>query len=664
LVSQEANSLKLGIGAKDKMTRTKQLRVSARTHALRSALLAGLVACCLLLAAPLAEASAASYCVIGSAGGSCPAGTTQLPSIPAAVAATSEAGSTTIYLTSGTYVASTSFDLSNKPIRLVGVGATRPVLTAPASSGGAVVSTSNALAKFERIEIALPASSNMTGLRATNGGQMLTDVVVSGASARNSTGIELAGPNPSIGDTTISLDGSESNSRGVRIVDSTTARVADLTVRYASVGVAVENTKNFAIRRVQLFTRTGLDLQDSDGSLASSLILPEEVGVAVHSSKPASDPVNLFNCTLIHAGASGGTGLRATASGGGAAQNVVVDSSIADGFGVAAFLGNGSAGGAVGITLRYSFYNGVRSVTGGAQILEGPGNFAGVQEFGFVDQLGSDYHLRLDSPLVDQGNPISSGFSQADSGSDLDLNPRVVGRGAGAVRDVGAYEVQNRAPVPRIQIVTAVPSTTSPVEFSATGSSDADGDQLSFDWGFDALPGPTGAVVQKRFLAAGPHVVRLTATDHTGVSSTITIQFEVATGFIIVPLRSQAARLSRSGTFQVRVSCPETAISDCTGRLELRTALKVDAQRYTKRKRPKRKSKPAHLKAADQFFRIAPGTTANVQVRASQIFRNLIAVERKFQLTGGLVDATTTNALLRSNSATFTISAARAKRRH
>ncbi len=639
------------------------LPVTARAAAACVFALAFAAAC-----AAQAGAASAAFCVAGDSPSTCPAGADPRPSIEQAIADSAVAAATTIYVTSGTHLALGSFDLGAKPIRLVGVGPTPPVLTAPASDGAAVVATLSPLAKFDNLAIAIPASTGMTGLRAANGGQAITRVSISGPAAAQSIGVEIGDSNPTLSESEISLDGPDGESTGVKLETATTPVVTGLTISDVNRGIAIDASNNFELRRLKIKAATGLRSRDSNGSVASSLIeLPQtstkaQSGLAVDalSDNMASSTLDVFNCTLVRPGGGGGTGVRSATSGPSATQSVNVDSSIISGFATRAAFAAGSLASPAKLSLRYVRYDGVAASAVAGDLTEGPGTQSSTLDFGFVDPASGDYHLRLDSPMVDRGNPVIGDFTQADSGSDLDDLPRVVARGAGKIRDVGAYEVQNSLPRPAIRIVTSAPSTTTPTEFSAADSSDADGDTLSFEWSFDGVPGAIGVTARKQFLTAGPHTVRLTATDETGASSTITRQFDVATGFLKLSLRSQVARITTKGTFRINLTCPAAAISDCTGRLVMQTAQRIDAKRYTKR--PGWSASAKHVKAADYVFRVAPGATRKVEVHTFKTFQNVLAVEKKFKLTGGIVAASTTNAKLTSNRATFTISAPRRAR--
>ncbi|MGH2960100.1 MAG: PKD domain-containing protein, partial [Solirubrobacterales bacterium] len=281
-------------------------------------------------------------------------------------------------------------------------------------------------------------------------------------------------------------------------------------------------------------------------------------------------------------------------------------------------------------------------------------------DFGFVNAGAGNYALTLGSPLVDAGDPV--GLTADDSATDASGKPRVVSRGAGLIRDIGAYEVQNTAPVPKIQIVTAVPSTTSNTLFSAAGSTDAEGDSMAYEWKFDGAPGVSGVTTQKMFILDGPHSVQLTVTDKTGASSQTSAQFNVARGFLPIKIRSQNATLSRKGTFKITMSCPAAAISNCSGRLLFQTTKKINAKNYTERP-TWTSAKPAYLQAARYVFSIAPGTTKKIEVRTYSTFQNVLAKHKKFKIQSSLVFGTTTNANLTANRATFTVSAPKPKKK-
>jgi hypothetical protein len=336
-------------------------------------------------------------------------------------------------------------------------------------------------------------------------------------------------------------------------------------------------------------------------------------------------------------------------------MTVDVNSSIIMGYANPAVASSGTPLAAT-INLFYTRYTG--APTGSIQFSSSSQLNAG--DFGFVDAGAGNYRPTLGSQLVDAGDP--SFLDSTDSATDADGQPRTVSRGSGNVRDIGAYEVQNSAPVARIAVITAVPSTTSSTEFSAAGSTDAEGDSMSYDWKFDGAPGNSGVTTKKMFIADGPHTVQLTVTDKTGTSSTTSTQINVARGFLAINLRSQNATISPKGTFKITMSCPAEAISNCSGRLLFQTTKKVVAKNYTKRP-GWISAKPAYLQAARYVFSIKPGTTQKLEVRTYSTFQNVLAVHKKFQIQSTLVSGTTSNASLTANRATFTIKAPKKKKK-
>ena len=86
-----------------------------------------------------------------------------------------------------------------------------------------------------------------------------------------------------------------------------------------------------------------------------------------------------------------------------------------------------------------------------------------------------------------------------------------------ATRDIGAYEVQNAAPIANLAVLTADPQTGYPVNFSAAGSSEPDGDVLTYVWSFDDGTTTAGPTAERLWQTAGIQTVRLTVTDSTGL---------------------------------------------------------------------------------------------------------------------------------------------------
>jgi hypothetical protein len=115
--------------------------------------------------------------------------------------------------------------------------------------------------------------------------------------------------------------------------------------------------------------------------------------------------------------------------------------------------------------------------------------------------------------------------------TDLDGNPRIADgdNDGNAGVDMGAYEYTNQRPVADAgadQAVTADASCRAVVALDGSGSSDADGEPLSFTWTgpFGAVSGATASVS----LPAGTHVITLIVRDARGGSSSDTLVVTVA----------------------------------------------------------------------------------------------------------------------------------------
>ena len=138
----------------------------------------------------------------------------------------------------------------------------------------------------------------------------------------------------------------------------------------------------------------------------------------------------------------------------------------------------------------------------------------------------NDFRLRTGSPCIDKGSnaAIPAGIT-----TDRDGQPRIVN----AVVDMGAYEFSsgsagggggggggggtaiNRPPV---AIVSSVPAAGDPltVDFDASGSTDPDGDALTFAWVFGDGTSGTGKTVSHKYAANGTYKVILTVSDGRG----------------------------------------------------------------------------------------------------------------------------------------------------
>lgn len=600
-----------------------------------------------------ATAAAADYCVGPADSTECPVSATHPAGSPgsttqllnAMVVATNN---DRIFVHSGTYSAG-NFNFSGNNLEVRGVGATRPIFTIPdgsASDNLKVVSNSGVLAKFTNIAVELPDDAiNVTGIYVPGGGVRVDGVTITSRGGSGATGVEIGQSNPDLLNANISLP--TDSGVGVKVLGgSTTVKITGISVT-AYTAIQATNSQELRIHRATLRAPRGLSLVDSPGTvIASSLFLPAPddesyVGrFAVRSVDGAGHigaaPTKVYNATIIGRGDAGSVAFQAFTSGPNSRAQIDVDSSLIVAFDQISEISDAYTGDIASVNLAYS------------------PDFDSTSEVAFSSPVDGDYSLLRSSSLVDAGNP---GALTNESSTDLAGNTRIVSRGAGNRRDIGAYEVQNAAPVARIAVVTAVPSSTSPVAFSGAGSTDADGDALTYSWRFDSTAFASGVEVSRNFPLVGPHTVELTVADSTGVASTVTSQFEVAKGFLPLTLRSRNVRADKRGRFSITMTCPDRATSNCTGRMIFETTKKIEAKNYQDPPRRSRSSKAKILRAANYVFSVEPGTTRKLTINTYGTFQNVLKKHKKFKLVAKVVSGSTNNAVLTANRPTFTLSA-------
>lgn len=602
-------------------------------------------------AALASSASAENFCVGPNDMTGCPAGSTQFAAsdLDDAIAATISNGAAaldSVYVYSGEYTTADGFDTSNSFIRVYGVGPTKPKLSiagAGPHDGKTVLNNSSPTSSFQDLEIELPAADANIGISATSGGSTIRNVFITGPGSTNAVGLELGGSSPEVYDTIIDLPYGPFSSTAIEVNNSSSLIIRDTTVARATNGLKLTDSQSASIQRVNIIAARGIDLVDSPGAgISSSLIQPTVIddlvadGFSVRSSITTGEienAANVYNSTLVGRVGSGSNGVVADSTNAGSQSIINLDSTVIFGHDAAAETTNG--GDAAVINLFYSRLQGVHVGNGAFNMLTGTSQISG--DPGFANAASRDFSLAGNSSLIDAGNPAPLADS---SGSDLIGNPRVVSRGAGNIRDIGAYEVQNRSPEPRITILSAVPITTSPTAFSGAASTDADGDALTYSWRFDGTAFASGVTAQRQFADPGPHSVELTVTDSTGISATTMAQFSVERGQIALQIRKQRVRMSKKGRFSILVKCPDSAVTNCTGRMIIESTKKI------KRKK---------LRAASYVFSIEPGTTRRLTLPAYKSFKKSLKRYKKLDVAVRVLGGSTTNALVAANASTITV---------
>jgi hypothetical protein len=149
-------------------------------------------------------------------------------------------------------------------------------------------------------------------------------------------------------------------------------------------------------------------------------------------------------------------------------------------------------------------------------------------------------------PLADNGGPtltmaLLPGSAAIDAGDDAvcpATDQRSVTRPQGAHCDIGAYEAEitagNTAPTanPGGPYLGAINTA---IAFDGTGSSDPDGDPLTYAWTFDGGGTGMGVAPEHTYIAAGVYDVCLTVNDGTVDSPqacTLAVVYDPSAGFV------------------------------------------------------------------------------------------------------------------------------------
>ena len=185
--------------------------------------------------------------------------------------------------------------------------------------------------------------------------------------------------------------------------------------------------------------------------------------------------------------------------------------------------------------------------------------------------IPGDYHVRHASPAIDAGDNAAPQLPALD----LDGAARIVdGNFDGTARvDMGAYEYFNAPPAAVAGpdwTGTANAACVAAVALDGTGSSDPDGDPLTYTWtgSFGTVPGATASVS----LPAGTHTITLTVADGHGASASDTLVATVLdrTRPVIQSATASPSVLSPANKQLVPVTIAVSAADSCAGAVRCR----------------------------------------------------------------------------------------------
>lgn len=604
------------------------------------------------LAAIAPQANAATFCVNSPAGCS----GTAAASIGAAITAAAGSGGTDrIEIASGNYSDGPWTVAPGNPVRIYGIGPTKPVLTGDLSSAGAVLTIDEAGSTISNVAIEIPSSSGKTGLYAGENIEAI-GVSVTGNSAVNAIGVAISGNNSSkIEKCDVDLDwGVGNDTMAVWLNTASSTRVYESTLR-ATAGILAETSNFLDLQRLKVTANRGVEFRNSNGTLSSSLLRHStpsapatyQYGIRINNNSGGAYSVNSANNTILGHGAAASAGLISTIGGSGGSNTWAVNSNLIQGW-TAATTDEVTAG-----TSTFNISHSRYDVIPASGLLAGNAQLSG--DPGFVNAAGGDFSLLRGSSLVDAGDPaaIVTTPQPQPSGRDLAGNDRqvnAIGTDA-ASRDIGAYEVQNAAPTASIAVLTADPQTGHPVSFSSAGSSEPDGDSLTYLWTFDDGSTSAGPTAERLWQVVGIQTAKLTVTDSTGLSHTASVQVNLKKGTATLKLPTATSKVDRQGRFAYRLGCPAIATGACTGRLTFKTAGKVDVKRFgANTLRANKKI----VKAAQYVYTIKPGETKTLRVTTYRTFLKLLKKKRKVRLRATLT-GNSENLILSAEPADFTV---------
>lgn len=391
-------------------------------------------------------------------------------------------------------------------VHIIGEGRGETIVEAGAGSVSATLLSPGST--IESMTLRVPDTNNGMGLRWDATATDL-QIVHSGSTATTTLGMRAEG-NAVLASSTVSIQGfgmfETLNAGTVKIEDSTLIG-AGRGISLNGGGLTIERS-TIASKATVLFAGganvnvydTVLRLTDTAATTAAAV------------SAPSGADVVLRHATLVGAG----QGRAVTVGADAGSSSLAAFDSILDGFQLAV-LCLGTSPHTATFAISYS------DVTDGTNVTDpecastfGAGNVDVDPQFVSPDSLLPILRLEAGSPLVDAGDPADP------LTVDFAGDPRKVdGDGDGTARsDIGAYEYQRQAPVPKLT-ATQNPNFPSQFHFSADGSTDRDpGDVLSYSWDF-GFRTVTGEEVEEVF-PPGPHKVTLTVTDSAGASASTT----------------------------------------------------------------------------------------------------------------------------------------------
>ena len=606
----------------------------------------GSVTAALFLLLPAASASATDYCVLPEA--SCTPGN-RFASVQTALSAAQGPGADRVLIGAGTFdVPSGGLTYNGDRVEIVGAGSGSTVLRGPTTGLGEVMLSvthsgagrSRLTGLGFRIGPANPSSPVPNSAVLARGGFDVSAVEVRGPES-GGWGVELDSLS-TLAASSIELSlSAETVGVFVRSGPPTGDALVEDSAITAFLGTLNDGGRGIRVRRTSISTNV-CGICGGPGPVFAENVLvklaPDSVsGASAFSTRAisSSSSIDVRNSTAV-GGNSGSVGLSVE-SGNPAPASGTLTNSIIRTPGVSLRREYEiSSGSTSNITASHNAFHPAAVV----QDASGHGSIVNTaprtdDPLFLGDPALGEFRLRHDSPLIDAGNPGAAPTPT----DDFEGDPRPVdGNGDGsAVRDLGAFEYQRKAPAVTAAAAPAAAFPGDPITWTASGS-DPDGDPLTYSWSWDDGATGSGASVTHAFTPLGSHSGTVTATDPTGLSSTSTATAEVRPRPLppgddgdnrtaldrIAPKFSLARRalaLSGKNVIAVRLSCDTSETEPCAGTLSLASAKKLGRG---KRKRA--------LQLGRAAFSIAPGKSGNAKVKVSKRTARVARGLRRFKV--------------------------------
>ena len=266
------------MGTNQAMGNERPLGRTVRVHGWKLATIMCAAALLLAIVGATSASAASNFCVGADPTNLCPDDWPQATDLADVQTLATDLTMNTIYVLPGTYTSPNGVNFLNKPVKILGVGATKPIITiAPSfSPGTSVITTANSNTSFDNLQIDMPASTGLTGITAALGGQLITNITINGPGADDSKGIVVSDASPRVRTSTINLGSGTSSA--VVVDSSTSAIIDDVNVTHATNAVSLSSALNFKIRRMKSHSANGVVGLASSGTVSSSVIMPSSVG--------------------------------------------------------------------------------------------------------------------------------------------------------------------------------------------------------------------------------------------------------------------------------------------------------------------------------------------------------------------------------------------------